>query len=157
MTSPEKRAHPHLGATYEIPEKDRLFAVRVTIPETQPATVSGFKSRGTPSNGSNGIGPASPRACATDKFQQTAEELIARTCQAVSPKARLPLPGGGIDAPPSPAKVAGVGALSDSCGSAVQARRNDFISGEGAEPGRGTRNSVTANIWLLTGGHPPRR
>jgi hypothetical protein len=46
MSRKEKREHPHLGATYEIAEKDGLFAVRVTIPETHPTTVSGFKSRG---------------------------------------------------------------------------------------------------------------
>ena len=45
MRRTEKREHPHLGATYEILEKDRLFAVRVTIPETHPTTVSGFTSR----------------------------------------------------------------------------------------------------------------
>jgi hypothetical protein len=42
----EKKEHPHLGATYEIMEKDLTFAVQVRIPGVLPTTISSFSTRG---------------------------------------------------------------------------------------------------------------
>jgi hypothetical protein len=36
----EKKEHPHLGATYEIMEKDRAFVVQVKIPGAHPALIN---------------------------------------------------------------------------------------------------------------------
>jgi hypothetical protein len=36
----EKKKHPHLGATYEITEKHRIFVVQVKIPGAHPAFIS---------------------------------------------------------------------------------------------------------------------
>jgi hypothetical protein len=45
MSKTEKKQHPHLGATYEVLEKNPLFAVQVKIPGVLPTTISGFKTR----------------------------------------------------------------------------------------------------------------